>query len=259
MRLAMKQPQKTEEHKFAAPWVIAAHSVPVSLSPEVAAFLLMKPYKNLTNRQFGRLTVVGYDHDRSGKGTKHRSYWLCKCTCGKTKSVVVTSLLMEKGTRSCGCLHEEKFRTIIHNCARLGKPTPEYRTWVGMKARTQNKNHLCYNLYGGRGITICERWNVSFLNFLADMGRRPPGMTIERIDTNGNYEPGNCKWADMVTQQNNRRNNHLVTFNNQTKTLAQWGKEYNINPIIILKRINRGWRIEDAITMPSQPSGFRYS
>ena len=122
-----------------------------------------------------------------------------------------------------------------------------YSVWAAMKQRCLNPNHPHYKDWGGRGITVCERW-LSFDNFLADMGEKPPKMQIDRIDNDGNYEPENCRWASPKQQLLNTRRTRLVTFNGQTKALSEWADELGINRSTLYKRINRsGWTPEDAL------------
>ena len=115
-----------------------------------------------------------------------------------------------------------------------------------MKDRCYNKNSKCYHRYRGRGITVCERWQ-SFENFREDMGPRPHGMTIDRIDANRGYEPGNCRWATQKTQQNNRTTNRMITFGSRTQSLAEWAGEIGIKPGTLRNRIESGWSLEEAL------------
>jgi hypothetical protein len=120
----------------------------------------------------------------------------------------------------------------------------EYSSWHNMLDRCNNPNNKRYKDWGGRGITVCERWNV-FENFLADMGLKPsPEHEIDRIDNDGNYEPGNCRWAPLLVQANNRRDNHPFTINGRTQTIAQWARESNIDPVKLRRRIEAGWSPE---------------
>jgi len=141
------------------------------------------------------------------------------------------------------------------NCA---SRQPEYNSWLAMRNRCGNPKNPFFKYYGGRGIAICDRWNESFFNFLEDMGRRPtPKHTVDRIDNDGNYEPGNCRWATRKVQQNNRRqnlpNNKLITW--QGKTLHQngWCRLLGFSPSTLYNRLKLGWSIERAMTTPVRP------
>jgi hypothetical protein len=148
---------------------------------------------DLTGQRFGRWVVIAY-----AGGSK----WLCVCDCG-TVVVVWGHALRTGDSKSCGCLRDELIsaRSKTHGMTQ----SREFQTWASMLQRCANPNHPGYAYYGGRGISVCEEWRCSFLAFFADMGERPPGCTLDRIDVNGNYEPGNCRWATAFVQTHNRR------------------------------------------------------
>lgn len=165
----------------------------------------MTQLKDLTNQRFGRLTVLSLA-DRSLWKTDN-AYWHCRCDCGSS-TVTQASHLLRGHTTSCGCFQKE--RAISYNTrhghAKKGRWTLTYQTWRAMSQRCLYPKHNRYHRYGGRGITICDRWLV-YENFLDDMGERPEGMTLDRIDPDGNYEPTNCRWATSA-QQNANKSKH---------------------------------------------------
>jgi hypothetical protein len=163
---------------------------------------------NITGKQFGLWRVLAIHPERVRHGRARRAVsvlWLCRCECGTERLVFGTNLRRGLST-SCGCRKDEKTRerNARHGHAYRGKVTSAYSRWVTMLQRCFNPNHKDYHLYGGRGVTVCERW-LDFVNFLADMGEPPPGLSLDRINVNGDYEPNNCRWATASEQARNRR------------------------------------------------------
>jgi hypothetical protein len=181
----------------------------------------------------------------------HRLRWFCQCDCGGSTWATRANLHNGK-TTSCGCRRVE-VSTRVNQTHGLSN-TREYITWCHLRARCENPKTPAFKRYGGRGITVCERWRASFLNFLADMGNRPSdGHSIDRIDVNGPYSPENCRWATSTTQCNNRRDSVFYEWNGKRQTLAQWSKELGMVPGTLRSRLDAGWSIHRAFTDPLFP------
>jgi len=193
-------------------------------------------------QKFGRLTVV----KGAGSDKHQRILYECRCDCG-TFTVVLATLLRTGRTQSCGCLRLERSieAAKLSNRTHGMKQAPEYRTWCHMKERCSNSSCSDYRDYGGRGITVCERWKNSFENFYADIGPRPsPKHSIDRIDSNGNYEPGNCRWATPLQQSRNRDWGNRLEFRGETRRVSEWAEVLGVRPGTLHNRIRRGWPIE---------------
>lgn len=191
---------------------------------------------------FGKLTVLYYAGSRKG-----RKMWMCGCQCGSAK-VVDGSHLVRGNIRSCGCLQTS------HQASRSNhglSGTSEYAAWNEMLRRCSNPSHISWPNYGGRGITVCERWK-DFRNFIADIGAKPSRRhSLDRINNNGNYEPGNCRWATVIQQHNNTRTNKRFECNGETRTVAEWSQETGVKYSTIRERLKRGWPVFLAISHPA--------
>lgn len=207
-------------------------------------------------RVFGRLTVkafIGgnYRHDGSKR-------YLCTCSCGNTKDVSWNSL-RSGSTKSCGCLAAENMNRLLVQGAQTRKAKEErikaraetpkltkhelYPTWRGMRNRCYNKKHDSYKFYGAKGVTICDRWRFDFWAFVEDMGQRPKGMTLDRINPDGIYEPDNCRWVSQIEQASNTRrgiNVNTATLSGKTMTVAAWCRKYECSFDAAIKLIRDG-------------------
>ena len=191
---------------------------------------------DLTGKRFGKLTIVEY----LGK-----SYWLCKCDCGNKKVIYGNSL--KRGlSDSCGCLKSERLKNklrIYKNLPYNKEQSRLHKIWQHMQSRCFNKNNNKYHLYGARGIKVCKEW-IHFENFYswAINNGYKNDLTIDRIDNNGDYKPSNCRWITYKEQNRNRRNNRLITYNNQTKCISEWEE---ITGLPLYQRLNKlKWSIE---------------
>lgn len=201
---------------------------------------IKKEVNNMVGQKFGRLTVLDETNHRRKDG--HKVY-KCKCDCGVI-SYVASNCLVTGRTKSCGCLNHKRF-----NVKHGKSDTKLYHVFKCMKERCYKKYNYNYKHYGGRGIKICDEWLNDFMNFYnwAIANGYNDNLTIDRINVNGNYEPSNCRWVDMKHQNNNKRNNVLLTHNGKTKTITQWSDELNISYHILWKRHKRGWSDEECL------------
>lgn len=207
--------------------------------------MIPKSFKDMTGMRFERLVVVSKaDSDRNGNAK-----WNCQCDCGNT-TVSHGFSLRNGASKSCGCLTTEQL--VERNSTHGLSDTPEYPVWAGMLQRCNNSNNFKYHIYGGRGISVCERWH-HFDAFYADMGPRPsPDHSIERLDRNGNYCPENCIWATVQEQNNNKSNNHYVEYSGRTMTITQAITEAGnrVDLATARGRLTRGWSVENTVEIP---------
>lgn len=185
----------------------------------------------LEKLKFGRLKPI-----RLGPVIRMHRQIVCLCDCGQEHTVALGNL-RSGGVKSCGCLKRELLRAKLTEHGQT--KTKIYRIWQNMLSRCQNSKLAAYKNYGGRGIQVCARWET-FSNFYADMGQPPLGKTLERKDTNGNYELKNCCWATAIVQANNTRRNHRVSIDGETKTIAEWAREYGLSQQTLRTRIVDG-------------------
>lgn len=202
-------------------------------------------FHDLSGKQYHFLNVIGL------VGFKWRNaVWHCMCRCGKETDVKAGNLVSGK-TKSCGCHKSEvcsaRHKTHGHSYANHKEQTAAYCAWCNMKTRCLNANRRCHARYGGRGISICPQWVESFESFLRDMGEPPKGCTLDRINNDGDYEPGNCRWSTMQEQANNTRRSRHVTIEGERMTAMQAANKYGVSPFTIYGRLNRGKVNEEAV------------
>lgn len=202
----------------------------------------MPPFIDLTSQKFGRLTVL----NRAENNKFNQVCWKCQCACGNI-AIVPSQPLRKKEATSCGCLQKENLikRITTHNMSH----SPEYAVWGRMVQRCVNPKNKRFKHYGGRGIKVCKEWRDSFLAFYEHVGQRPyKKASIDRINNEGDYCPGNVRWTDIVTQNNNNRRNYYITIKGITRTIAQWAKTIGIKEGTLWHRINvLRWPPEKAI------------
>lgn len=212
----------------------------------------------MTGQRFGRWLVI----ECAGKNPKNERVWLCRCDCGTEKVLVGTTLRLGRSL-SCGCyqreLQSQKQSGLRYGRAQGLSRHRIYRIWLNMLDRCSNPDCRQYPNYGGRGIKVCPRWQESVWAFYEDVGEPPsPKHSLDRIDNDGNYEPGNCRWATPTEQHRNYRQNVTLTFGGETLTVVAWAERLKIRPGALYQRISAGWLTERILTTPvrsqSRPS-----
>lgn len=202
--------------------------------------MITRPRKEIIGNRYGRLTVM-LDCGQAKNGAYQ---YITMCDCGESK-VVLGNSMVNGSTKSCGCIRRET--TSAKNIKHQGCSDSAYQTWQGMKTRCLNPNTASYKNYGGRGITIDAKW-MDYSGFLEDMGERPDGHTLERLDNSKGYSKDNCKWASTKEQARNTRQNVNLTHNGKTMCMMDWSKELNIPYPTIQDRVRRGWSVDKVLT-----------
>lgn len=199
-------------------------------------------FKDLSGQKFGRLTALYRLHNYHKKCT----YWLCICDCGNLK--IIKYIHLTSGhTKSCGCLQKE---IVYKQSTKHGlEGTRLYNTYYNMRSRCYNKNNKEYKNYGGRGITICDEWLNDFMAFYnwSINNHYQENLTIDRIDNDVGYSPSNCRWVNNTSQQRNKRNNNIITINNESHCLSEWCELLKIKRDTVYKRLKYGWDIYKAL------------
>ena len=198
-----------------------------------------------TKLKYGRLTVI-----RLVRTSNKKSFWLCKCTCGTTLTVRGNAL-QSKNTKSCGCLARENGRkqgltTKKHGHAAHPTRTKIYRIWQGMLRRCYTKSASGYPNYGARGIKVARPWK-KFENFLADMGQPKAGLSLDRINNNGNYSKSNCRWATRTEQSANSSRTKLITFRGKRQCIAAWARELSISNTTLWRKLSKGLSLSEIV------------
>jgi len=204
------------------------------------------PKHNLDGQQFGKWLVLSFDGFKKNKGAS----WLCKCSCGVEKSIAAGELLRNRTSSCHQCAMNEFSKT--HGMT----DTLEYKTWCSMRARCYLPSNPSYSHYGGRGITVCERWlgEDGFQNFYADLGPKPyPEYSLERKDNNQGYNPDNCKWATILEQNRNKTSyNRYLEYEGKSLCIGEWSEIKGIRPDTIWCRLKAGWSIEKTLNTKSR-------
>lgn len=197
---------------------------------------------DIVGKQFGRWYVIRYDHTRN-----YEHYYLCRCVCGTERLVTRRSLYPKTVSKSCGCLKIEK-ASLVNLKHHLYKH-PLRSVWSNMKQRCYNPTNKKYSIYGNRGIIVCPEWLnnfEAFYNWSINNGYKK-GLSIDRIDSNGNYEPSNCRWTTINVQNQNTSKNHYLTYNGETHCISEWSKILKINRNTLQSKILKGLTLEEIL------------
>lgn len=212
----------------------------------------MPKFQDLTGRKYGKLTVIS----RSVNGNNGCTRWLCLCECGK-EHTVNAGHLKSGGVKDCGC--EKSKRTTLRNTKHGDAGSRLYNIWIKMRDRCNNPNNADWNLYGGRGISICDEWNESYLSFKnwATSNGYSETLSIDRIDVNGGYNPSNCRWATNIEQCNNTRRNKHYPYRGREITIREASQISGLEYGTIKARLKYGWSMEQAINTPLDPNKWK--
>lgn len=233
--------------------IVIRHDLVTGNTKSCGCIKKRKRAKDLTGKTFGRLTVLERVEDHISPCGHKEIMWKCRCECGN--EVIVQGKRLRNGTtRSCGCLSREltseRFSTHGYSKERL------YGVWTGMIDRCCNENNQNYHNYGARGIKLCDEWRHNYVSFREwalqagyDENAEPGECTIDRINTDGNYEPDNCRWANKTEQARNRRNTIMYVYNGEEKPLAEWCDEFDLPYLKVSYRLKHGWTFEEALEL----------
>lgn len=201
---------------------------------------------DLVGKRFGNLVVKERAANYVSPSGHPEVQWLCLCDCGN-ETIVYGNYLRSGHTKSCGCQqHCTPYTTHGMSSSRL------YSIYENMKTRCYNPSHKLYPRYGGRGVRVCDEWRANpdaFIRWSLSNGYSEE-LTLDRINSNGDYEPANCRWVDWLMQQNNRSDNRVLELYGREQTIAQWSREKGYSPHLIAQRLGRGWTVEEAIETP---------
>jgi len=212
---------------------------------------MAKEHSVIKGARFGKLVVLRLQDEIRSQKLDIKRTALCKCDCGLYLIVEKYNLSSNNTTQCNSCAMFTRGNKTHGHSNPLKKNTLEYKThmaWIAMNSRCNNPKNKRYDIYGGRGIRVCERWGSSYENFLEDMGLLPDsGLQIDRIDNDGNYEKTNCRWATTIQQANNKSSNRNITAFGKTQTLQEWSRETGIKRETIAMRLNRGYTAEQSM------------